>query len=139
MNFSPKVKSWIILICMLLGTYLVISTHTQTMKSLLTVLLLALTAVLTGCSTATSGTPAMPLVQPFLDRLVPADFVGDGKFSERGQYLTLEIKAGGLQKLPSGAWSWKTLEYRRILTIPLAPGVPYRQEGWIKLGPPLAK
>lgn len=101
-------------------------------------LLLASVLGLSGCLSLVpdAKSPAL-LVQPLLDRLVPADFKGDGEFAERGQYLVLEVKAGGLQKLPSGLWTWASLDYRRTVTIPLLPGAAYSQTGWIHLGPTL--
>ncbi len=91
---------------------------------------------LSGCvSLAPDAKSPGLLVQPLLDRLVPADFKGDGEFSEKGQYVVLEVKAGGLRKTDSGAWSWTSLDYRRSITVPILPGVPYHQEGWIHLGP----
>jgi hypothetical protein len=76
------------------------------------------------------------MIQPLLDRIVPADFKGDGEFGERGQYLMIELRAGGLRKTETGAWSWDWLMYRRTLTIAAVPGVSYRQEGWVTLGAP---
>ncbi len=91
---------------------------------------------LSGCvSLAPDAKSPGLLVQPLLDRLVPADFKGDGEFAERGQYLVLEVKAGGLRKLDSGVWTWTSLEYQRTLKIPVVGGVGYQQEAAIKLGP----
>lgn len=105
------------------------------------ILLAAIAIALTcGCSSiAPSSTNGPLLLQPVLDRIVPADFVGDGDFGEVGVYVNLQIKAGNLHKLPSGQWTWNWLAYRRIVTIPLAPGLPYRQEGWVTLGTPVPK
>lgn len=100
--------------------------------------ILALTVALcfTGCFGLTSTAANQPLlIQPVLDRIVPADFEGDGEFGEHGQYLDLEIRVGGLHRTAAG-WSWKWLAYRRSVSIPLAPGVPYRQNGWVTLGTP---
>lgn len=86
-----------------------------------------------GCQSMPSGL----LVQPILDRLVPAEFNGDGEFAERGQYLTIEVKVKGLRKGNGGVWTWSALEYRRVLTIPVAPAIPpYRHEGVFNLRPP---
>lgn len=93
-----------------------------------------LLAILLACGCA--SVPSGLLVQPLLDRVVPADFVGDGEFAERGQYLTIEIKVRGLRRGAGGLWTWAALEYRRVLNVPVGPGIPYRQEGVFTLQPP---
>ncbi len=101
-------------------------------------LILAFTVCLcftAGCTSAPSGAAPSIVIQPLLDRIVPADFRGDGDFGERGQYLDIEVKAGDLHRTATG-WTWKWLAYRRVLTIPLAPGIPYHQTGWVTLGTP---
>lgn len=103
------------------------------MKIRIAFLFLSLVLVLTGCmSRPVAG---QLLIAPILDRIVPADFRGDGEFAECGQYLTIEVRAGDLHKGAAG-WTWTWLEYRRTINVPLVPGVPYRQEGWVKLGAP---
>ncbi len=105
------------------------------MKLLALIIILAASLqLLVGCASAPKA-PVTLLIQPLLDRIVPADFRGDGDFGERGQYIEIEIRAGDLHKTAAG-WTWKWLAYRRTLTIPIAPGVPYRQSGWITLGTP---
>lgn len=104
------------------------------MNLLRLLLAMSLLSLLLGCQSrpASSGL----LIGPLLDRIVPADFRGDGEFAERGQYLSIEIKATELRRTEQGEWSWASLEYRRILNVPLFAGVPYRHEGWIRLGAP---
>lgn len=105
------------------------------MKTTLRLLLaMSLLSLLLGCQTRTAQGGLA--IGPLLDRIVPADFRGDGEFAERGQYLTIEVKAADLRRTDSGQWSWSSLEYRRTLNIPVFSGVPYRHEGWIRLGAP---
>jgi hypothetical protein len=106
-----------------------------------TLLLLVLTCfAFTGCSSIGGSSTLKPAerlaVGPLLDRIVPADFEGDGEFTERGQYLVMEVRVGGLKRRQNGAWTWKWLEYRRTLTIPVFSGMAYHGEAWIKLGAP---
>jgi len=98
---------------------------------------MSLLSILTGCLTRSSAVQASDklLIGPLLDRLVPADFQGDGEFGEAGQYLTIEIRATGLRRTEKG-WTWRSLDYRRTVNIPLFSGLPYTQKGWLKLQPP---
>lgn len=77
-----------------------------------------------------------PLIEPVLDALVPADYRGDFATGARGQYLNIDIVATDLHKNAQGRWTWKTLRYRRKLTVPIAPGVPYNQDTWVEMPPP---
>lgn len=105
------------------------------MKRILIMSLLATILGLFGCASAPAGGKPTLVIQPLLDKIVPADFSGDGKFEERGSYVTLIVEAVGLHKNEAGQWTWKALTYQRVLTVPMAPGVSYKQEGKFSLTP----
>lgn len=85
-----------------------------------------------GCSTQFKA----PVIEPILNALVPADYRGDFSTGEHGQYTDLQIVATDLHRNSDGRWTWNTLRYRQKLTIPLAPGLPYRNEAWVEMPPP---
>lgn len=96
----------------------------------------ALSLNLLGCGHAPVERKPVLMIQPLLDKIVPADFQGDGEFGTRGHYVTIEVKAGGLRRLRDGRWSWRWLTYRQTINVPLLLGVPYKNEGWVTLGSP---
>lgn len=99
---------------------------------------LVLLFVFSGCATAArrAAAPAPSFIERLCDKYLPADFHGPAHLEERGQYLTITIDAEGLRRGQDGRWTWTWLEYQRTLNIPVFSGVPYRQEGRIRLGTP---
>lgn len=97
-----------------------------------------LSFLFTGCASRPSGQAAEAgLVHTLLDRLLPHDFRGPAHLEERGQYVTIVIDAGDLHRdAATGRWSWAWLDYQRTLNIPLFAGLPYKQEGKVRMGTP---
>ncbi len=91
---------------------------------------------LTGCGHAPLVKKPVLLIQPLLDKIVPADFQGDGDFGTRGEYVTVDVRAGGLRRRQDGRWTWRWLQYRQTIHVALVPGKGYRNEGWVNLGKP---
>jgi hypothetical protein len=75
-------------------------------------------------------------IQQILSRLLPSDFSGDAKLSETGSYLTLVIEVGNLHKNDKQEWTWDWIDYQRTFHFPLFFGMPYKQEGKVRLGSP---
>lgn len=104
------------------------------MKILALVLCVA-AAFLCGCATArVPGKVDGSVIDRVCDKFLPPDFHGPAHLEERGQYVTLVIDAGGLRRNADGRWTWDWLEYQRTVSVPLFSGVPYKQEGRVRLG-----
>jgi hypothetical protein len=94
---------------------------------------LVVLAFFTGCATVSRSDST--LIQPLLDKLLPADFSGPIDVEHSNQFFTISIQAGNVRK-QDGRWVWDWLSYERKSHFPIFSGLTWSSTGKVHLGQP---
>lgn len=99
----------------------------------LRILALILTLGLCGCGSVIKGLNQVELVAQAFTELLPSDFEGDIDLSRKDQYFTITLIAVDVKKNEQGAWTWRSVEYKRNTHLPIT-GFAWQSEVHFKLG-----
>lgn len=105
------------------------------MKTKLILVLAVLALAFSGCATVTKDiTTDITTVRDAFNSLLPSDFSGPVNLARTDMYATLTLQATNVHKGADGQWSWSTVDYRRVLSVPITPGLTWKSDVQIHLG-----